>query len=120
MDFLDLFLPVSVPSVMRSQTFLWLMYHYLEGYSSNPFDDQWSRSNPGKSPFIYQVDHSTLASENTDTPSEITWGQKMAARRATFLDKQLDLELRNKESHGGKDNGKGESKHSTSKDRGTC
>ena len=73
------------------------MYHYLEGISENPFDDAWSRANPGKAPYIYQVDHNTLASENINTPAEITWGQKMAARRATFLDKQMDLELRSKE-----------------------
>jgi len=97
LDFLDLFLPVSVPSLMRARTFLWLMYHYLEGVAENPFDDTWSQANLGKSPYIYQVDHNSLASENVDTLAEITWGQKMAARRATFLDKQMDLELRSKE-----------------------
>jgi len=97
LDFLDLFLPVSVPSGMRAQTFLWLMYHYLEDSEENPFSDSWSQSNPGKSPYIYQVDHNTLGSENVDTLAELTWGQKMAARRATFLDKQMDIELRSKE-----------------------
>jgi len=88
---------------MRAQTFLWLVYHYLEDSSANPFDDSWSRNNPGKCPYIYQVDHISLASENADTLSELTWAQKMAARRATFLDKQMDIELRSKELMPGKE-----------------
>jgi hypothetical protein len=72
------------------------MYNYLEAGSENPFDDARSRATPGKSPHICQVDYNTLI-ENTDTPAEITWGQKMTARRAPFLDKQMDIELRSKE-----------------------
>jgi hypothetical protein len=95
------------------------MYHYLEGVSDNPFDDTWSQANPGKSPYIYQVDHDTLASENADTLAEITWGQKMAARRATFLDKQMDLEIRSKELlPSGKDKGEGKIAHPKSSSTG--
>jgi len=82
---------------MRARAFLWLIYHYLEAGHDNPFDDAWSRANPGKCPYIYQVDHSSLASENADTSAEILWGQKMTARRSTILDKQEDIEMRNKE-----------------------
>jgi hypothetical protein len=97
LDFLDFFLPVPVPSAARARGFLWLMYHYLEGPNDNPYDDKYSVTHPGKGPYIFRVDDKTLASENIDTLAEITWGQKMAARRAAFVEKQLEIELLGKE-----------------------
>jgi hypothetical protein len=89
MDFLDIFMPCPVQSSVRAKAFLWLAYHYLEGQTDNPFDDQYSLAHPGKSPYLYRVDPAAVADENRDTLAEITWGQKMAAKRAQFMDEQL-------------------------------
>ncbi|KZT44581.1 hypothetical protein SISSUDRAFT_1056913 [Sistotremastrum suecicum HHB10207 ss-3] len=97
-DFLDLFLPIPVPSAQRARAFLWLMFHYLEGpHEFNPYGDEYSQSHPGQAPFLLEVDPAELAHENVDTLADTTWGEKMAVRRANFLERQSEAEARDKD-----------------------
>jgi Ino eighty subunit 1 len=86
LNFLDLFLPKNLSSADRARAFLWLAFYYLEGPTiPNPFDDDYSRNNPGKVPMIRRLNDSER--ENVDTPEEIEWGKKMSGQRNTFLKK---------------------------------
>ncbi|KAG7099413.1 hypothetical protein E1B28_001266 [Marasmius oreades] len=85
-NFLDLFIPKHLSSSDRARTFLWLMYHYLESSEgTNPFDDNHSRENPPKAPFLRTLSAAEMATENVDTREEIEWGKKMSGQRNIFL-----------------------------------
>ncbi|ESK98397.1 hypothetical protein Moror_147 [Moniliophthora roreri MCA 2997] len=87
-NFLDLFIPKALSSLDRARTFLWLIYHYLESPESpNPFDDNHSRSHPGKAPFLRPLSDAEMAKENVDTREEIEWGKRMSGQRNIFLHK---------------------------------
>jgi len=103
LNFLDLFLPnKELSSADRARAFLWLMYFYLESNEgNNPFDDDYSRNNPGKAPLLRRLTKSQLASENVDSPEEISWGKKMSGLRNSFLHKlvsSIEYEKRTKAS----------------------
>ncbi|KAF8845263.1 hypothetical protein BDN67DRAFT_961559 [Paxillus ammoniavirescens] len=86
LNFLDLFLPINISSADRARAFLWLIFHYLEGPDqSNPYDDDYSRENPGKVPWLRRLTDAEMAEENVDTPEEIEWGKAMSAQRNVFL-----------------------------------
>ncbi|KAN0100788.1 hypothetical protein V8E55_000772 [Tylopilus felleus] len=86
LNFLDIFLPINISSADRARAFLWLVYHYLEGPDRpNPFDDDYSRQNPAKVPWLRRLTDAELAKENVDTPDEIEWGRTMSAQRNVFL-----------------------------------
>ncbi|EIN13536.1 hypothetical protein PUNSTDRAFT_79135 [Punctularia strigosozonata HHB-11173 SS5] len=92
-DVVDLFLPINIPSSARARAFLWLVYRYLEGPDAmNPFDDDYSRSNPGKAPQMPRIPAEEAAKENVDPPEEIEWGRQMGARRSKFLKKLVESE----------------------------
>ena len=64
------------------------MYHYLESDTGpNPFDDQYSKKNPGKVPMMRKLTPTEYERENIDTPGEIEWGIKMSQQRNQFLQK---------------------------------
>jgi len=85
-EFLDLFLPINLSSASRARAFLWLMFHYLSAPGTpNPFDDEYSRSNPGKVPRMLNLNRDEMLLENEDPPEEIEWGKKMSALRGVFL-----------------------------------
>ncbi|KAA1468632.1 hypothetical protein DENSPDRAFT_815036 [Dentipellis sp. KUC8613] len=86
-DFLDLFLPINISSQSRANAFLWLMYHYHEADSDNPFDDAHSRSHPNMVPKLVEITDEELALENVDPPDEKEWGAKMSRFRLDFLSK---------------------------------
>ncbi|KAL5519490.1 hypothetical protein ACEPAH_1173 [Sanghuangporus vaninii] len=95
LDFLDLFMPINIPSVRRARAFLWLVYHYFEdptsspvgGPTTNPFSDDYSRANPGKVPLLPRLSFDEMQElrENIDPREEIEWGERMCALRTTFL-----------------------------------
>ncbi|TIB87530.1 hypothetical protein E3Q20_02426 [Wallemia mellicola] len=75
----DLIWPSNIPSKQKAQAFLWLVYNYYVKNSddftpSNPFNDEFSLNNPGKSPTLERVPEAQLSNENVDTPEEIEWG----------------------------------------------
>lgn len=84
-DLLDFFCPVNVSSESRANAFLWLCFHYLEAPSPNPFDDDFSRSHPGKIPRLNVLSDEETALENVDPEDEKAWGEKMMAQRREFL-----------------------------------
>ncbi|TCD67014.1 hypothetical protein EIP91_000634 [Steccherinum ochraceum] len=85
-EFLDLFLPINLSSASRARAFLWLMFHYLSAPgTSNPFDDDFSKVNPGKVPRMLSLSRDEMLLENQDPPEEIEWGRKMSALRGEFL-----------------------------------
>ncbi|KAK7058782.1 hypothetical protein VNI00_001406 [Paramarasmius palmivorus] len=87
-NFLDLFIPKPLSSLDRARTFLWLIYHYLESPDgANPFDDDYSRNNLGKAPFLHPLSDAEMANENVDTREEIEWGRQMSGQRNLFLHK---------------------------------
>lgn len=91
LNFLDLFLPIGISSVDRARAFLWLIFHYLEGPDRpNPYDDDYSRQNPGKVPRLRRLTDAELAEENVDTAEEIEWGQSMSTRRNVFLQRLVN------------------------------
>ena len=91
MNFLDIFLPINISSADRARAFLWLVYHYLEGPSQpNPYDDDYSRQNPGKVPWLRRLTDAELAEENVDTTKEIEWGRAMSAQRNIFLQRLVN------------------------------
>ncbi|KAF9243938.1 hypothetical protein BU15DRAFT_86352 [Melanogaster broomeanus] len=86
LNFLDIFLPINISSADRAKAFLWLIFHYLEGPDqTNPYDDDYSRENPGKVPWLRRLTDAEMAEENVDTPEEIEWGKSMSAQRNLFL-----------------------------------
>ncbi|TIC27547.1 hypothetical protein E3Q11_02257 [Wallemia mellicola] len=86
----DLIWPSNIPSKQKAQAFLWLVYNYYVKNSddftpSNPFNDEFSLNNPGKSPTLERVPEAQLSNENVDTPEEIEWGLYMQKQRQIFL-----------------------------------
>jgi Ino eighty subunit 1 len=80
LNFLDLFLPKPLSSQDRARVFLWLMYYYLENPDGqNPFDDPYSRMNPGKAPQVRKLTKDEEAKENVDTLEEREWGALMSS-----------------------------------------
>ena len=44
------------------------MFHYLEGPDTpNPYDDEYSRNNPGKVPWLHRINDAEMQRENVDT-----------------------------------------------------
>ncbi|TFY82697.1 hypothetical protein EWM64_g1323 [Hericium alpestre] len=86
-DFLDLFLPINLSSASRANAFLWLIYHYHEAPSANPFDDDYSRANEGMAPKLVDLTPEEMALENVDTQEEKDFGIKMSQFRLDFLSK---------------------------------
>ncbi|KAI0374326.1 hypothetical protein BV20DRAFT_961457 [Pilatotrama ljubarskyi] len=90
-EFLDLFLPINLSSASRARVFLWLMFHYLSGPDRpNPFDDDYSRANPGRVPRMRPLTREEQAEENVDPPEEVEWGKRMSATRSKFLRELVD------------------------------
>ncbi|OJT12632.1 Ino eighty subunit 1 [Trametes pubescens] len=90
-EFLDLFLPINLSSASRARVFLWIMYHYLTGPDRpNPFDDDYSRANPGRVPRMRPLSREEQAQENIDPVDEIEWGKRMSAQRSKFLRELVD------------------------------
>ncbi|KAF9229510.1 hypothetical protein BS17DRAFT_876986 [Gyrodon lividus] len=91
LNFLDLFLPINTSSADRARAFLWLIFHYLEGPDQpNPYDDDHSRENLGKVPWLRRLTDAEMAEENVDTPEEIEWGKTMSAQRNSFLQRLVN------------------------------
>ncbi|KAI8995481.1 hypothetical protein BD414DRAFT_506207 [Trametes punicea] len=90
-EFLDLFLPINLSSASRARVFLWLMFHYLQGPDRpNPFDDEYSRTHPGRVPRMRPLTREEQAQENVDPPDEVEWGKRMSALRSKFLRELVD------------------------------
>ncbi|KAI0824182.1 hypothetical protein BC628DRAFT_1323409 [Trametes gibbosa] len=90
-EFLDLFLPINLSSATRARAFLWIMFHYLSGPDHmNPFDDEYSRMNPGRTPRMRPLSREEQANENVDPPDEVEWGTRMSALRNKFLRELVD------------------------------
>ncbi|KAF9454891.1 hypothetical protein P691DRAFT_715838 [Macrolepiota fuliginosa MF-IS2] len=87
LNFLDIFLPKKgLASVDRARVFLWLIYYYLEDSDgSNPWDDEYSRTNRPRAPKMRYLTEVEQHSENVDTQEEVEWGRKMTAQRNLFL-----------------------------------
>ena len=67
------------------------MFHYLAPPGKvNPFDDDYSRANPGKVPFMVKLSKDEMGRENQDPPDEVEWGRKMSATRGKFLRELVD------------------------------
>ncbi|KAH8110651.1 hypothetical protein DFH11DRAFT_1619459 [Phellopilus nigrolimitatus] len=109
LDFLDLFMPVNIPSSQRARAFLWLVYHYLEdptssspaSPSTNPFADDYSRAHPGKIPWLPRLSSEDMRrqGENEDPEEEVEWGNRMCAQRTSFLQRLVttnEVEKKNK------------------------
>ncbi|CAL1696135.1 unnamed protein product [Somion occarium] len=91
LEFLDLFLPVPVSSASRARVFLWLMFHYLSAPdTTNPFDDEYSRTHPGKAPLMAPLTQEEASRENEDPPEEVEWGKRMSQMRSKFLKELVD------------------------------
>ncbi|KAI0082186.1 hypothetical protein K474DRAFT_1681521 [Panus rudis PR-1116 ss-1] len=101
LEFLDLFLPINLSSASRARAFLWLMFHYLSAPDApNPFDDDYSRANPGKVPRMMGLTREEERLENRDPPEEIEWGKRMSAMRSKFLKELVDeMEMEKKRKH---------------------
>jgi Ino eighty subunit 1 len=85
-EFVDLFLPISISSMARAKAFLWMIFHYHEGPNmANPFADDHARRNPGKVPWLLRLSRDEQTQENIDPPEELEWGRKMAQARSRFL-----------------------------------
>lgn len=102
-EFIDLFMPVNIPSSARARAFLWLVYHHLQDpdADTNPFADDHSRANPGKVPWLPRLSTEEMRTlrENSDPADEIEWGNRMCAQRTGFLQKLVshaDAEKKNK------------------------
>ncbi|KAG6831270.1 hypothetical protein H0H92_011780 [Tricholoma furcatifolium] len=95
LNFLDLFLPNrGLLSADRARAFLWLAYFYLESDEGhNPFNDDFSRTHPGKAPFLRQMNEHQRQRENLDTNDEMIWGKKMSAQRNAFLKKLVNSSM---------------------------
>lgn len=90
LNFLDIFLPIKISSADRARAFLWLIFHYLEGPGQpNPYDDDYSRQNPGKVPRLRRLSDAEMAAENVDTKEEIEWGKAMSTQRNLFLQRLM-------------------------------
>jgi len=87
LDFLDLFMPVSIRSTERARAFLWIIFRYLEDPTrGNPFSDP-GRGNLDKVPPLIIRQSQEMKNENVDSTEEIDWGSRMCAERTTFLQK---------------------------------
>jgi Ino eighty subunit 1 len=85
-EFVDLFLPISISSAARAKAFLWMIFHYHEGPNlANPFADDHASHHPGKVPWLYRLSREEQTQENIDPPEELEWGRKMAQARSRFL-----------------------------------
>ncbi|EKM60926.1 uncharacterized protein PHACADRAFT_110804 [Phanerochaete carnosa HHB-10118-sp] len=90
-EFLDLFLPINLSSASRAKAFLWLVYHYLSASDTpNPFDDDYSRANPGKVPRMVSLSREETQRENVDPSDEVDWGKHMSSLRVRFLKELMD------------------------------
>ncbi len=70
-----------------------MIYHYLsDPDDSNPFDDDYSRANPGRAPRMLTLSQEDMMRENQDPADEIDWGKRMSAMRSKFL-KELVEEM---------------------------
>ncbi|KAI6045005.1 hypothetical protein EDC04DRAFT_2598969 [Pisolithus marmoratus] len=88
----------AISSADRAKAFLWLMFHYLEGPDQpNPYDDDYSRQNPGKVPRLRRLSDAEMAAENVDTVEEIEWGKAMSAQRNLFLKRLVTSQGKRKE-----------------------
>jgi Ino eighty subunit 1 len=66
------------------------MFHYLEGSDqANPFEDEYSRQNPGKVPWLHRINETEMQKENVDTEEEIQWGIMMSGQRDVFLQRLM-------------------------------
>ena len=102
----ELIWPSNIPSIQKSKAFLWIVYNYLEKKSDdqstlNPFDDDYSRQNPGKVPTLSRLSPSEIASENVDTEMEIKWGQQMQYARYRFLEQSANANTNNESNQQG-------------------
>ena len=86
-DFLDLFLPIKLSSPSRAQAFLWLVFHYHEAPSSNPFDDEHARNHLGLIPELTPLSEEEFEKENVDPEDERNYATKMTKLRMEFLAK---------------------------------
>lgn len=82
--------PSNIPSNLSSNAFLWLVYHYFHKKSDdishiNPFDDDYSRANPGKCPQLARLNDDQLAHENLDNADDLEWATHMQQQRMKFL-----------------------------------
>ncbi|KAJ6604380.1 hypothetical protein DFH09DRAFT_1442862 [Mycena vulgaris] len=57
----------------------------LIDFLTNPFDDPFSRSHPGKAPLIRKLTKEEESKENVDSQEEKEWGAMMSSQRNTFL-----------------------------------
>ncbi|KAG1715639.1 hypothetical protein ID866_1521 [Astraeus odoratus] len=121
LNFLDLFLPMKISSADRARAFLWLMFHYLEGPDQpNPYDDDYSRQNPGKVPRLRRLSDAEMAAENVDTKEEIEWGKTMSTQRNHFLQRlvqSLENEKKGKNAHASSSTQRGMSESSSHRSR---
>jgi hypothetical protein len=86
-DFLDLFLPIKLSSPSRAQAFLWLVFHYHERPSPNPFDDEHARKHLGLIPELTPLSEEEFEKENVDPEDERKYATKMTKLRIDFLAK---------------------------------
>ncbi|KAI5116745.1 hypothetical protein M0805_000439 [Coniferiporia weirii] len=87
LDFVDLFLPVPVPSAARARVFLWLCFHYLEPPNApNPYDDH-EHGQDARAPRLLRLsaEEAVASRENVDPPDEIARGAKMMEQRRAFI-----------------------------------
>jgi len=86
-DFLDLFLPIKLSSPSRAQAFLWLVFHYHQAPSPNPFDDEHARNHLGLIPELTPLSEEEFEKENVDPEDERNYATKMTKLRMEFLAK---------------------------------
>ncbi|OCH96564.1 hypothetical protein OBBRIDRAFT_765432 [Obba rivulosa] len=85
-DFLDFFTPIPVSSGTRARAFLWLVFHYHEAPTHNPFSDEHAEQNPEKIPALTVLTPEEATAENVDPPDEKEWADKMTRQRAQFVE----------------------------------
>lgn len=67
------------------------MFHYLSAPdAANPFDDDYSRDNPGRVPRLSNLTRDEMSRENQDPQEELDWGRKMSGQRSKFLKELVD------------------------------
>lgn len=57
----------------------------MEAPSSNPFDDEYSKQNPGKVPLLMPLSEEEKCKQNVDSVDEITLGEQCAQKRQKIL-----------------------------------
>jgi len=90
-DFLDLFLPIKISSPSRARAFLWLVFHYYEARSVNPFDDQHAKKHVGLIPELVPLSQDEFEKENMDPEDERNYAVKMTKVRVAFLARNAEL-----------------------------